>query len=82
MTNQTAPSAPRDNLLGVCHAMGDTFGFNPLYLRLAFLVVVMLNAAIAVGIYFVAGIAVLAAKLATRKSGKTASKRTLTLTHA
>ena len=82
MTDQTAPSAPRDNLFGVCHAIGETFGFNPLYLRLAFLLVVMVNAQIALGAYFVGGIAVLAAKLATRRGARTASKRTLTLTHA
>ena len=75
MTNQTAPA--RDNLLGVCHAIGDTFGFNPLYLRLALLVGVMLNAEIAVAAYAVAGIAVLVAKLATRSSGKNANTRTL-----
>jgi phage shock protein PspC (stress-responsive transcriptional regulator) len=77
MTNQNAPIA-RDNLLGVCHAIGDTFGFNPLYLRLVLLVGVMLNAEIAVAAYAVAGIAVLAAKLATRSSGKRANTRALT----
>ena len=75
MTNQTAPIA-RDNLLGVCHAIGDTFGFNPLYLRLVLLVCVMLNAEIAIAAYAVGGIAVLAAKLATRSSKRT-DKRTL-----
>jgi phage shock protein C len=76
MTNQTAPIA-RDNLLGVCHTIGDTFGFNPLYLRLLLLVGVMLNAEIAVAAYAVAGIAVLVARLATRSSGKRASARAL-----
>jgi phage shock protein PspC (stress-responsive transcriptional regulator) len=28
-----------DTLLGVCHAIGEDFGFNPLYLRIAFAVV-------------------------------------------
>ncbi len=79
MTNQTAPIA-RDNLLGVCHAIGDTFGFNPLYLRLALLVGVMLNAEIAVSAYAVGGIAVLVAKLVTRSNGKRAD--TPALTHA
>ncbi|HMI18992.1 MAG TPA: PspC domain-containing protein [Sphingomonas sp.] len=77
MTNQTAPAAARDNLLGVCHTIGDTFGFNPLYLRLVLLVGVMLNAEIAVAAYAVAGIAVLVAKLATRSSSKRANTRTL-----
>jgi phage shock protein PspC (stress-responsive transcriptional regulator) len=76
MTNQNAPVA-RDNLLGVCHAIGDTFGFNPLYLRLVLLVAVMLNAEVAIGAYAVAGIAVLAAKLATRSSAKRANTHAL-----
>jgi len=75
MTNQTAPIA-RDNLLGVCHTIGDTFGFNPLYLRLLLLVGVMLNAEIALGAYGVGAVAVFAAKLATRSS-KRADKRLL-----
>jgi phage shock protein PspC (stress-responsive transcriptional regulator) len=33
-----APSiiAREDTLLGVCHAIGEDFGFNPLWLRIAF----------------------------------------------
>lgn len=66
MTSQTAPAAAhRDNLLGICHALGETFGFNPLYLRLLLLVGIMLDARLALIAYAVAGIAVLAAKLAT-----------------
>ena len=75
MTTQTAPSADRDNLLGICHALGDTFGFNPLFLRLALLVGVMVNAEVAVIAYAVAGVAVLTAKLATRSSSKKRERR-------
>ena len=70
------------NLFGICHALGETFGFNPLFLRVALLVGVMINAEVALIAYFTAGIAVLAAKLATRDRRKTASKRTLALTRA
>ena len=37
----SAPSiiARDDTLLGVCHAIGEDFGFNPLYLRILFAVV-------------------------------------------
>jgi phage shock protein PspC (stress-responsive transcriptional regulator) len=76
MTNQTAPTP--DNMLGVCHAIGETFGFNPLYLRLAILVGLLINPEIAVGAYAVAGIAVLVAKLATRPSRKRARRGMLT----
>lgn len=68
MAHNTAPIAHRDNLLGICHAMGETFGFNPLYLRLVLLAVVMLNAQLALTAYAVAGVAVLVAKLATRSA--------------
>jgi phage shock protein C len=75
MSNQTAPAqSPRDNLFGICHALGDIFGFNPIYLRVVLLVVVMLNAEVALIAYFTAGIAVMAAKLATRSSSKRAAK--------
>ena len=70
MSNQIANESPRDNLFGICHALGDIFGFNPLFLRIALLVGVMLNAEYALVAYFAAGIAVLVAKLATRSSSK------------
>jgi len=82
MTNQTAPAAPRDNLLGVCHALGELFGFNPLFLRIALLLALIVNAEMALGAYLIAGVAVLLAKLATRERAKSANKRALTLTHA
>jgi len=74
MSSQTAPAqSPRDNLFGICHALGDTFGFNPLYLRIALLVAVMVNAEATLVAYFAAGIAVLVAKLATRSMNKRAA---------
>jgi phage shock protein PspC (stress-responsive transcriptional regulator) len=33
---QTSPIARSDTLLGVCQALGEDFGFNPIWLRLAF----------------------------------------------
>jgi len=82
MSSQTALSqSPRDNLFGICHALGDTFGFNPLFLRIALLIAVMVNAEVTLLAYFAAGIAVLTAKLATRFAGKRAA-RAKTLIHA
>jgi len=82
MTSQTAPAqSPRDNLFGICHALGETFGFNPLYLRIALLVAVIADAEATLLAYFAAGIAVLVAKLATRSGGKRAA-RAKTLIHA
>jgi phage shock protein PspC (stress-responsive transcriptional regulator) len=80
MSNQTAHHTP-DNLFGICHALGETFGFNPLFLRVALLIAVMINAEATLVAYFAAGVAVLAAKLATRDRRK-AAKRTLALTQA
>jgi phage shock protein PspC (stress-responsive transcriptional regulator) len=71
MSTQTAPAhSTHDNLFGVCHALGETFGFNPLYLRVALLVAVTLDAEAALIAYFAAGVAVMVAKLATRSSKK------------
>lgn len=54
--------APKDNLFGVCNALGEDFGFNPLWLRLA-LAVAFLFAPVGVAIgYFAIGGAVLAAR--------------------
>ena len=36
MTNQTPRPLRNDTILGVCEAIGQDFGFNPLWLRLAF----------------------------------------------
>jgi phage shock protein C len=74
MSNQIANESPRDNLFGICHALGEIFGFNPLFLRVALLVGVMLNAEASLIAYFGAGIAVLVAKLATRSTTKRVAK--------
>ena len=77
MTTQIAPQP--DNLLGICHAIGEAFGFNPIFLRLALLVGLVLNPEMAMIAYAVGGVAVLAAKLLTLGDRK---QRALTLTNA
>ena len=47
--------AREDTLLGVCHAIGEDFGFNPLYLRIAFAVILFLSPAGAFAGYAVLG---------------------------
>ncbi len=75
MSNQTAPAPHKpDNLLGICHALGETLGFNPLFLRLALLVGVMVNAEIALSAYAVGGFAVATAHVATRLAGRASRK--------
>jgi phage shock protein C len=39
MASARSIMARDDTLLGVCHALGQDFGFNPLYLRILFAIV-------------------------------------------
>jgi phage shock protein PspC (stress-responsive transcriptional regulator) len=47
-----------DTLLGVCHAIGEDFGFNPLYLRILFAAVLFWSPIGAFGGYAMLGAAV------------------------
>ena len=42
MTATTHP-APKDHLFGVCAALGEDFGFNPLWLRIGFAVALLFD---------------------------------------
>ena len=58
-----APSAPqRDNLLGVCHAIGTAFGVNPLWLRVAFAGAMLANFEAAVVAYLAGALVVALAR--------------------
>ena len=58
-----APARP-DNLLGICAAIGEDFGFNPLWLRVALGAGILWNPAVIVGTYLALGLVVLATRLA------------------
>ena len=45
-----------DTLLGVCQGMGEEFGFNANYLRVAFGALLLWNAAVVVGVYLALGV--------------------------
>ncbi len=47
-----------DTLFGVCQALGEDFGFNPNYLRIAFGASLLWNPVAVVGAYLAAGVAV------------------------
>lgn len=64
----------RDNLFGVCHAIGRAFGFNPLYLRLMFMLAMLMNFPLAALGYALSGVAVLAS-VAVDRLGDLASRR-------
>lgn len=68
----TAAAEPhRDNLLGVCHAIGESFGFDPLILRIVLMIGLLLDAEVAVAIYAACGVAVAVAALFTRQIAPT-----------
>jgi phage shock protein PspC (stress-responsive transcriptional regulator) len=47
-----------DTILGVCEAIGQDFGFNPNWLRIAFCAPIYWNPAIVVGAYLALGVLV------------------------
>ena len=63
MTNQTPLPLRHDTILGVCEAVGQDFGFNPLWLRLAFIAPIFFAPAATVGAYLGLGVVVGATRL-------------------
>ena len=53
----------RDTFFGICEAVGQDFGFNPLYLRLAFIAPLFFFPAQTFMAYFALGAIVLASRL-------------------
>ncbi len=62
---QVQPSVfARDHtFFGVCEAIGEDFGFNPLWLRLVLPVLLCMNPAATIGGYLAAGALILATRL-------------------
>lgn len=52
-----------DTMLGVCQAVADDLGFNPLWLRLAFTLPLFWNPVLVVEAYLALGVVVLASRL-------------------
>jgi phage shock protein PspC (stress-responsive transcriptional regulator) len=50
-------------VLGVCEALGEDFGFNPLYLRITLSVLLLWNPSVIFGAYLSAGLVVLLLRL-------------------
>jgi phage shock protein C len=53
-----------DTILGVCEAIGQDFGFNPTWLRIAFCAPVFWNPTAVAAVYLVLGLVVAATRLA------------------
>jgi len=52
-----------DTFFGVCQALGDDFGFNPIWLRAAFAVPLMFMPMTALAVYFGLGVIVLLSRM-------------------
>lgn len=63
MPNSQPSLIARDHtLFGVCEALGEDFGFNPLLLRIPFAVLLLWNPVAVIGTYLAAGILVAASR--------------------
>ncbi len=56
-------AAPKDNLTGICHALGEDFGFNPLWIRLALAAAFVLQPVGVIATYLALGGLVLISRL-------------------
>ncbi|MEH3099210.1 PspC domain-containing protein [Sphingomonas adhaesiva] len=65
MTTTDQP-ARKDNLFGVCAAVGEDFGFDPLWLRMAFAVALLFDMEHVLMAYAALGLLVLVSRLAFR----------------
>ena len=68
MQNATAPDyvalpLRAHTIFGVCEAIGEDFGFNPIFLRVPLAASVLWSPLMAIGAYFVLGALVLASRL-------------------
>jgi phage shock protein C len=61
--NQVALPMRAHTILGVCEAIGEDFGFNPVLLRIPFAAAVLWSPTITLATYFVLGALVLASRL-------------------
>jgi phage shock protein PspC (stress-responsive transcriptional regulator) len=60
-------AAAKDNMLGICHAIGTDFGFNPLFLRIPLAAGIIFSAQWTLIAYAAMGMAVLASRLLVRR---------------
>ena len=60
--NQVALPLRSHTILGVCEAIGEDFGFNPVLLRIPFAASVIYSPLLAIGTYFALGVVVLASR--------------------
>src|SRR4051794_6095592 len=61
--NQVALPLRSHTILGVCEAIGEDFGFNPVFLRIPLATSVIWNPLVSIVAYFTLGAAVLGSRL-------------------
>ena len=64
MTEQTPLPLRNDTILGVCEAIGRDFGFNPTYLRLAFIAPLFFAPMATIAVYLALGVIITLSRLA------------------
>jgi phage shock protein PspC (stress-responsive transcriptional regulator) len=69
--NQVALPLRSHTILGVCEAIGEDFGFSPVFLRVPFAATVLYSPTWAIAAYFVLGAVVLASRLLFPNAGPT-----------
>ena len=62
VTKVTPLPLRNDTILGVCEAIGEDFGFNPLWLRLAIIAPLFWQPALTIAVYFGLGVVVAASR--------------------
>ena len=70
--NQVALPLKAHTILGVCEAIGEDFGFNPVLLRIPFAAAVLWSPTITLATYFALGAVVLVSRLLAPRSKSTA----------
>jgi len=75
MTNPVPARPEWKNLFGVCAAIGEDLGFDPLPLRIAFAVPLIWNPALVLAAYAAAGLVVLVSRVAYRDPRPAPAKR-------
>jgi len=61
--NRIALPLRSHTIFGVCEAIGEDFGFNPVLLRVPFAAMVLWSPTVAIGSYLALGLVVLASRL-------------------
>jgi phage shock protein PspC (stress-responsive transcriptional regulator) len=81
---ETQPALPlrSHTILGVCEAIGEDFGFNPIFLRVPLAAMVLWSPLVAFGTYFVLGAVVLLSRLVAPAPKVEAQSEAAPATHA